>query len=191
MVMLILALVILLWARLTHKPWSELGLARPRSWITPILVGIPLGVAFKFFMKAVVMPLLGADPVNQAYHHLTGNTAALPEFILTILIGAGFAEEVVFRGFLFDRFRRLFGTRPWATVLTVVISAALFGAAHWSGQGLPGVQQAIMTGLVFGAIFARTRSLWMLMIAHAAFDLAAGWMIFYGLETRIAHLIFK
>jgi hypothetical protein len=28
------------------------------------------------------------------------------------------------------------------------------------------------------------------MMAHAAFDLTALWMIYYGLKTRIAHLIF-
>jgi hypothetical protein len=31
----------------------------------------------------------------------------------------------------------------------------------------------------------------MLMIAHAAFDLPALWIIYYGLEPRIVHLIFK
>jgi len=191
MVMLLLTLAVLIWARQTHKPWSELGLARPRSWITTILVGILVGVAFKFCMKAVVMPLLGAPPVNQAFRNLTGNTAALPEMILTILISAAFGEEVVFRGFLFDRFRRLFGTRTWATVLTVVLSAALFGAAHWSGQGLPGVQQAVIVGLVFGAVYARTRNLWGLMVVHAAFDLTAVWMIYYGLEERFSRFIFK
>jgi len=29
------------------------------------------------------------------------------------------------------------------------------------------------------------------MIAHAAFDLTALWTIYYGLETRIARLIFR
>ena len=53
------------------------------------------------------------------------------------------------------------------------------------------MEQAIITGLTFGSIFAVTGRIFMLMIAHAAFDLAALWMIYYGLETQIAHLIFK
>jgi hypothetical protein len=36
-----------------------------------------------------------------------------------------------------------------------------------------------------------TSKIFMLMIAHVAFDLTALWMIYYGLETRIAHLIFS
>jgi membrane protease YdiL (CAAX protease family) len=191
MIQLIIALLILLWARFTHKPWSELGLARPRNWITSILVGIGLGVALKFCMKAIVMPLLGTDPVNHAYHYLAGNPTAVAGFVLIILFGAGFGEELIFRGYLFDRLGRLLGTGLRGKVLTVVITSLLFSSGHYLNMGWPGVQQAIMTGLVFGAIFARTRSLWMLMIAHAAFDLVSVWMIYYGLETRIAHLVFK
>jgi membrane protease YdiL (CAAX protease family) len=188
---LILGILVVVWAWLTKKPWSELGLARPRSWPLTIATGIVFGVAFKFCMKAIAMPLLGAEPINQSYHYLAGNPSALPAFVATILLSASFGEEVFYRGFLFDRSRKWFGTGRWATVLTVVFTALLFASGHYANMGWTGVEQAIFTGTVFGAIFARTRSLWMLMFTHAAFDLAALWMIYYGLETRIAHLIFK
>jgi hypothetical protein len=58
-------------------------------------------------------------------------------------------------------------------------------------QGLPGVEQATIVGLVLGTIFAFTGSVFMLMIAHAAFDLTALWMIYFNLELRIAHFLFK
>lgn len=63
------ALLVLLWARLSRIPWSKLGFVRPKSWIRTIATGILFGIAFKFLMKAIVMPLLGADPINQAYHY--------------------------------------------------------------------------------------------------------------------------
>src|SRR5262245_54466500 len=191
MLPLIIAILVLVWAWRTRKPWSELGLQRPRSWIVTIVTGIVFGIAFKFFMKAVVMPLLGAPPQNQAFRWLEGNTAALPGFILTLVFSAGFAEEVFWRGYLFERSRKWFGSGAVATVLTVIVTSVLFGLAHWQNQKLPGVEQAIVTGLVFGAIFARTRSLWFNIAAHAAFDLTAAWMIYYGLETRIATFFFK
>jgi hypothetical protein len=53
------------------------------------------------------------------------------------------------------------------------------------------VEQALIVGLIFGSIFALTGHIFILMIAHAAFDLTALWMIYYDLETRIAHLIFR
>jgi membrane protease YdiL (CAAX protease family) len=59
------------------------------------------------------------------------------------------------------------------------------------GAGLAGAQQATITGLVFGTIFAATGRLWMLMCAHAAFDLVALALIYWNLESDVAHLVFK
>ena len=64
----------------------------------------------------------------------------------------------------------------------------------WStilSRGSPASEQATIFGLVFGTIFAVTGRIWMLIIAHAAFDLTALAMIYWGLESDIAYLIFK
>jgi hypothetical protein len=58
-------------------------------------------------------------------------------------------------------------------------------------QGLAGMEQAVITGLVFGTIYALTGRLWMLTWAHAAFDIAAVAIIYWNLETRVAHLVFR
>ena len=163
---------------------------RPESWVRTLAVGIAFGVAFKLLMKAVVMPLLGADPINQAYHYLAGNTAALPAILFAVIVGAGFSEETVFRGFLFERFGKLLGPGVAAKILIVVITAAWFGALHYPVQGLAGAQQATIVGLVFGTIFAVTGRLVMLMVAHAAFDVAAVAIIYWDLESEVAHLFF-
>ncbi len=149
-----------------------------------------LGVAFKLAMKSIVMPLLGADPLNQAYQHLVGNSAALPGIIFTVIVGAGFGEETVYRGFLFERLGKLFGTGVGAKILIVVITSALFGIVHYPEQGLPGVQQATVVGLVFGSIYASAGQLLLLMIAHVAFDLAAVAIIYWELERAVAGVFF-
>ncbi|MGQ0639826.1 MAG: lysostaphin resistance A-like protein [Gemmatimonadaceae bacterium] len=145
----------------------------------------------KLLMKTVVMPLLGADPINQTYHYLAGDTAALPAAIWSMVVAAGFGEEVVFRGFAFERLRRLLGWSTWAKALTVVVTATAFGAAHYSTQGLPGVQQATVVALVFGTIFAVTGRIWPLIIAHAVFDLTALAIIYFDAESAVAHFFFK
>ncbi len=61
------AILVLVWARRSCTPWREIGYVRPVSWAGSLAIGIAFGIAFKFLMKAVVMPLLGADPINQAY----------------------------------------------------------------------------------------------------------------------------
>jgi hypothetical protein len=184
------AALTLVWAWRSRTPWRELGLERPRRWATAAIAGIVLGVALKFVMKAIVMPLLGAAPVNQAFRFLVGNTAMLPAAIWG-MFAAGFGEEIVFRGFMFERIRTRLGPGSLASVAAVLFTSAGFGLAHYAGQGLPGVQQATIVGLLFGAIFARTGRLWTLMFAHTAFDLTALAMIYWNLETAVSRLVFK
>src|SRR5215470_4255761 len=117
------AILALIWARLSRTPWPEIGFRRPKGWIASIVIGIAFGGTFKFLMKAVVMPILGADPINHAYHYLAGNRAALPGAVWTMIVVAGFGEETVFRGYLFERFGKLFGTRLWARTLTVLVTS--------------------------------------------------------------------
>ena len=159
------AVLVLVWAWLSRTPWRELGYVRPRSWIGTLAIGLLFGAAFKLLMKAVVMPLLGAPPINQAFHYLVGNTAALPAILYAVIIGAGFGEETVFRGWMFERLGKLFGPGGWAKASIVVITSLWFGLDHYALQGLPGVQQATIVGLVFGTIFAITGRIWLLIIA--------------------------
>jgi membrane protease YdiL (CAAX protease family) len=185
------AILALIWAKISNTPWREIGYVRPRSWTKAIAIGIVFGVAFKFTMKAFVMPLLGAPPINQAYQFVTGNTAIIPVMIYTMIVVAGFGEETLYRGWMFERLGKLFGQSTAAKVAIILITSTVFASLHYPEQGWPGVEQALVTGLVFASIFAITGRIFMLMIAHAAFDLTALWMIYYGLETRIAHLIFS
>ena len=67
------AILVLLWVRRSRTPWAEIGYVRPRSWGRSLAVGVLFGASFKILMKAIVMPLLGADPINPAYHYLVGN----------------------------------------------------------------------------------------------------------------------
>ena len=185
------AILVLAWVRRSHTPWSEIGYVRPKSWIGALAVGVPLGIAFKFLMKVIVMPLLGAPPINPAYHYLAGNSAALPGMLFAATVGAGFGEETVYRGYLFERLGKLFGRGVGATTAIVLLTSAWFGLIHYPVQGLAGAEQAAIVGLVYGTIFARTGRIWMLMFAHAAFDVTAVLMIYWNLESSVAHLVFK
>ena len=185
------ALLVLAWAYWSHTPWREIGYERPKSWTGTLAVGIVFGSMFKFAMKAIVLPVLGADPINRAYHYLAGNRAAIPYFLFALIAGAGFGEETLFRGYLFERFGKLLGPGTGAKIAIVLVTSIWFGLAHYSVQGLAGTEQATIVGLVFGTIFAVTGRIWMLICAHAAFDLTAYAMIYWNLETAVAHLVFK
>ncbi len=184
-------LLVLAWAKLSGTPWRELGFVRPKSWARTIAVGIVFGAAFKLALKALVMPLLGADPVNHAYHFIAGNPAMLAAMVWASLAGAGFGEETVNRGYLFERGRRLLGDGAAARATIVAVTSLLFGLAHYLQQGLAGAEQGLITGLAFGTIYALTRRIWTIMIAHAAFDITASVLIYLDLETTVAHLVWR
>jgi membrane protease YdiL (CAAX protease family) len=77
----------------------------------------------------------------------------------TLLIGvAPIAEEVFFRGFLYQAFRNSWGVLPGA-----VLSGLLFGAIHLEFFKL--VQLAIL-GVILALLFEKTGSLWPPIILH-------------------------
>jgi membrane protease YdiL (CAAX protease family) len=111
--------------------------------------------------------------------------------LFAVTVGAGFGEETVFRGYLFERLGKLLGAGVPAKALIVLLTSAFFGIVHYPVQGLPGAEQGLIVGLVFGTIFAVTGRIFMLMFAHAAFDLTALAIIYLDLEAGVAGMIFK
>jgi membrane protease YdiL (CAAX protease family) len=185
------AVLVLTWAQLSATPLAALGLRMPRRWPIVALRGATLGVALKLVSKAFVMPLLLAPPLNATYHYLEGNASALPWIVLTVLAQASVSEELLFRGYLFERMGRWLGRSRVALVATVLVSTTLFALAHYPDQRWPGVQQAVLTGVVFGSVFASRGELALVMVAHAAYDLLAITLIYLGWESRVAHLLFR
>ena len=181
----------LVWIHLSRTPWREVGLARPKSWVATIAAGVLGGTALKLFSKSVLMPLVGAPAVNPDYHYLFGNAAALPEMMVDVILGAGFGEELVFRGFLFERLGKLLGASAAAKTAIVLATGILFGAVHYPLGGIFSATQATFVGLVYGAVFAQTGRLWPLIAAHAAFNVVAVLIIYLGWEEAFAHLIFR
>lgn len=179
------------WVWWSRTAWRELGYVRPKRWIRTVVVGSAFGAAFKLLMKAMVMPLFGAPAINAKYQFLVGNTAMLPVMVAAILIGGGFAEETVFRGYMFERLGKLFGSNVTAKTAIILITSALFAAGHYQDQGLAGTEQAAITGLVFGTMFASTGQIWLPMVAHVAFDVTAIAIIYWNVESKFAHFFFN
>ena len=184
------ALAGLAWAKWSDTPFAELGLRRVGTWAPAVAGGGALGVGLKFFTKTIELPLLGANPHNAAYAGLIGNTPLLIQLAITTVIVGGVGEEIFWRGFLFQRLGKLFGTTLAAKIAIVAITSLGFAVAHFTEQGVAGVEQAIVTGLALGTVFAWTRSLWPVMAAHATYDLVALLIIYANLEDSVAHLVF-
>ncbi len=185
------ALLVLAWCHRSRTPWRDIGYFQPGHWWRDALLGIAGGLALRLLMQVIVMPLMGHHPINQQFNYMVGNTAALPGVVLLLLVISGFGEETLFRGYLFERLKKLFGDSRLTMVLIVLFTSALFGIAHYPEQGWVGVKQSVVTGLTFGTAFAITGRIWPIMWAHAAFNLMAITIIYLDLESEVSHLLFK
>lgn len=91
------------------------------------------------------------------------------------------AEEAFFRVLLQDRLLPvLLKTRSW---ITVVISAALFGLAHYQG-GWIYVALAAIAGLVYGFTFHKTRRLELAMLVHFGLNATHFFLFSYPASAR-------
>lgn len=184
------AVLVLIWARVARVPFADIGFVRPRSWSKAVLYGVAGGVVLKLFMKAVVLPLSGAEAVNQQMHFVQGNAGAALAMGGYAFVAA-FTEETFFRGYLFERIGAWVGRNRLGSGVALVLSAALFGILHFQ-QGRLGITNATIVGLVIGAIYlANERRLFLLMVLHATFNIATFAIIYFGLEQTIGSLIFR
>lgn len=86
-------------------------------------------------------------------------------------ITAGIVEETIYRGFVFWYLAQVMPL--WAVV---VVSSIAFGLAH-SYQGVAGVVRVTLIGLVLGAFYLLTGSIWLLILGHALLDILQGAML--------------
>lgn len=85
-----------------------------------------------------------------------------------MMLFVGLYEEVLARGFLLQRARRLFGG-TWGPVL---LSSILFGLGHIY-QGWVGTLQTTLMGIVLSCLALRWQTLWPGILAHALINTAS------------------
>lgn len=131
-------------------------------------LALGLGAGLGIFSFAVlVAAVLGVYRVT-GEGDLTGLLAA----VVGPTIFAAFSEELMFRGILFRWLEEWGGS--WVALL---LTSAFFGAAHLfnpHASPIAAVGIAFEAGVMLGAAYMLTRSLWMPMGLHAAWNFAQG-----------------
>lgn len=93
-------------------------------------------------------------------------------------IGVAIMEELYLRGLLQNIIEKWFGKRNNAALYAIIISSVLFGLGHIFGAlGQPVITiickavWAAALGVYFGAVYVKTRNLWIPIILHFVVDL--------------------
>jgi CAAX protease family protein len=158
------------WLRLRGDNVATIGLKKPLNWPLSILTGVV--VAAMLFMAVYLLERAGFRRDMSAFAIFKGNLEFTLYQLAGIIIGAGFGEEFLFRGFLFQRLAMLFGGTKVGWSTACAIQAILFGCIH-AYQNPLGMLLTGLIGLVMGVVFLFCdRNLWVPIIAHTLYDTA-------------------
>lgn len=166
----VLVATALVW--LARQSWRQLGLFGRGSFARTLGLSIALAafavvVIYALGLRAAVA--LGLPPLDVSVFKflIEGKLAAYLAFMAVVVWGsAAIGEELVFRGFVMNRFEALFNRLPLTLVLAVVAQTVLFGLSH-GYQGPTGLLLSGTTGLFFGAAYyVSGRNLLLTVLTH-------------------------
>jgi membrane protease YdiL (CAAX protease family) len=166
-------------------PWRALGLSFHEGWLRDLLLGSAIGVASLALAT-------GIATAGGGLRFSFFTAATLPQVAQTLLfsaiifIFAALAEEALFRGYPLQTL-----TRAGLASLGVLLTSVPFAAIHLKNpnvvQGFTFVNTAL-AGVWFAIAYLRTRSLWLPLGIHWAWNWAQGSL--FGLPvsgiTRLA-----
>lgn len=158
-------LALYLLARTADRAAIGFDLRRPRfdlGWGFALAAGIGIpGLGLYLVARA-----FGAN-TNISPANLAENWWTVPVLVALAAMNA-VLEEVVMLGFWFTRTLQL-GWAPWL----VLASSALVRGSYHLYQGFGGFVGNVVMGLVFGLVYARTKRVGPLVVAHFLLDLFA------------------
>ena len=164
---IILTLVLLTYklaiTRLGEHPRDDLSSRR-------MLPDLGIGLVMGFLIMALTV---GAAAVADIYNITgRGDSSQLVHELVTSAIMPAFLEELLFRGILF-RWLEEFG----GSFVALMLTSAMFGAAHLMNPNATPVAAfgiAIEAGVLLGGAYMLTRSLWLPIGLHAAWNFTQG-----------------
>jgi len=179
------------WLRFRGEPLADYGLFAPDSWPRVVGIAVVLLLAMYAYMWLVnpyvlawLRPWIGAGVNLARFDGLKGNEMLYLEILPMVWVSAGFTEEMLFRGFLFNRLLMILGRGPLPFCLAAVIQAALFGLGHIY-QGWPGVVQiAFISLFLLAASRVLKGNLWPAILMHGLLDSVSLALVVLGASVK-------
>lgn len=158
---------------LRRQKFSDLGLQFNKSWWQQLLLGTSAGVVMMLLIAMLMWSCatvrFSLNPEFQASDLIYG---------AYLLLIAAALEELLYRGFVFQRL--LDGLGAWPTQL---LFATVFVLGHWDNPGLAGSAKIVasvdlaLASLLFGLAYIKTRSLALPLGLHFGWNWAQGYLL--------------
>jgi membrane protease YdiL (CAAX protease family) len=165
--------------------WRDVGLKRPDNWLPTIGLALLIGIGYQVLDTVAISPLLqsltGQSIDLSQFSFLKGSLPALLLFLVITWTEAAFIDRMFFRGYFFNRLTDFTESKRTGVIIALVVSTLIFGAAH-AYQGITGVVDTFLAGLVLGLLylFAR-RNLWLPILTHGIINTLGFLILFAGL----------
>jgi uncharacterized protein len=184
----LLGLVTIAWVHVRHRSVRQLfgpEPSRARDWIAGARWGVGAFLLFNVIISLtlqLVARLVGAElpQPQEAIRHMAADPVTVPWLLVTAAFVAPVAEELYFRGMLFQALRR---TLPagWG----IVTSALLFAGAHVLAEptGAAGLLVFVLIlplGMLLAWLLERRGTLTTPIVAHATFNLMTMMVLIAG-----------
>ena len=171
-------------ARLIEKlPWRSLGLTLHEGWFRDLLIGSVIG-----FVSLALAVGIAAAGKGLRFEINDVSALSLARSMLgsaVMFIVAALAEEAIFRGYPLQTLMR-----PQLVALGVVLTSLAFAFAHLGNPNVLPIGTAtntLLAGIWFAVAYVRTRSLWLPLGLHWAWNWALG--AFFGIPVSGATLV--
>lgn len=176
-------LIIATWRMRVRKvTWRELGLRKPDNlWktlgISVIILAATMLSLMVFNILINLLPFsLGADTSSESavskFGNLKGNWRHF-FLIIPLILLESMLEELLDRGFLMNWMEKFFSSTSFATLIAVLLQAAIFGFRHSYDLSERSITVGII-GLIMGIAYVKFgRNLWPLIIAHCVLNAGA------------------
>jgi membrane protease YdiL (CAAX protease family) len=176
-----IVMLILVWLglRIRGESWADFGLNFKKVGSRKVLKTFLLSLLvfalamIGFILGSIIMANITGIPEGanmSSYDYLKDNLGMLFVTLIGVYIVSSFGEEVIYRAFLINRISAIGrDTKTWR-ILAVIVSAIIFGFAHYS-WGPMGIVQTGFMGLVLAICYLKfKKNLWILILAHVYMD---------------------
>lgn len=168
---------LVIYLRLVRRPgvgWRGIGLRRPPILLLAFTPLIAIGQLVAVAATNILLFSLIGEFENPQVEAITGGQGfSWLNFLLTLLLAGGIAplvEETIFRGLIYGWLRT-----HMPMIVAIVISAAIFSAAHVIPLLFPAL---FVVGIILAVVYEYSGSLWTAILIHSIQNTLATTLIF-------------
>lgn len=163
--------------RVRGLQWRDVGLRSPVSWKKTIAIAVIVAAIHQLFSTFVLIPFLEqvtGQPIDLTLvEQIEGNLGMLAVGLVIAWLLAAFGEEMVYRGYILNRFADLLKPQSYHWLFGYLVSALLFAWIH-QYQGIVGIVDTFVSAIIWGGLYLYSgRNLWLSILAHGFYDTIA------------------